>query len=187
MPVSPTVTTPAPSVNPLAHVQENFVRHILPLRGFVLGLVPQRHLADDIVQETFLTACQKAHTYQPGTNFRAWIYTIARYKVLAALKRTAGNSQFLHDDVAELLADEHVEDESVSERVAALDECVSRLANSAHRAVVLRYAENLGPTEIAERMGWSVNALNVALSRARVFLRRCVEQNLRQEKACGQP
>ena len=130
----------------LAHVQENFVRHILPLRGFIFGLVPRRHLVDDIVQETFVTACQKADTYEPGSNFKAWIFAIARFKALAG--------------------------------------CVAKLAEAARRAVVLRYSENLGPTEIAQRMGWSVNALNVALSRARTALRRCVEETVRSGKPC---
>jgi len=170
----------------LVHVQENFVRHILPLKGFVLTLLPQRHLADDIVQETFLTACEKAITFEPGTNFRAWIFTIARFKVLALVKREAGRGRLLNPQLAELLLDDAagLEAERLPERVAALDDCVGKLARSARQAVLLRYTENLGPTEIALRMGWKVNALNVALSRARVFLRRCVEDSLRAGKPC---
>lgn len=170
----------------LAHVQENFVRHILPLRGFVLSLVPQRHLADDIVQETFLTACAKAASYQPGSNFRAWIFTIARFKVMSHIKREVGRAGLLGPDVVEALMNEHpgVESGMLPERVAALDGCVAKLAPAARQAVMLRYSENLGPTEIAGRMGWTVNALNVALSRARVLLRRCVEENLQPGKSC---
>jgi RNA polymerase sigma-70 factor, ECF subfamily len=167
----------------LAHVQENFVRHILPLRGFVHGLVPRRHLVDDIVQETFLTACQKADSYEPGTNFRAWIFTIARFKALGAIKRDSGQSALLEPDVVDLLAAEERPDHKLQDRVTALDQCVEKLARAARTAVVLRYAENLGPTEIAQRMGWSVNALNVALSRARIFLRHCVEQGLHAGKS----
>lgn len=175
----------SPPKNPtrLEHVQENFVRHILPLRGFVYGLVPRRHLVDDIVQETFITACQKAESYEPGSNFRAWIFTIARFKAMGALKR-AGQSDLLDPNVVDLLADEEPTDHKLQERVAALDRCIAKLAGAARKAVVLRYSENLGPTEIAQRMGWSVNALNVALSRARVFLRRCVEQNPDAGRPC---
>lgn len=168
----------------LEHVQANFVRHILPLRGFIYGLVPRRHLVDDIVQETFVTACQKAESYQPDSNFRAWIFTIARFKALAALKRDAGRSVLFEPDLVELLAKEEPPDHGFQDRVAALDACIAKLAGAARRAVVLRYSENLGPTEIAQHMGWSVNALNVALSRARVFLRRCVEETMRTGKSC---
>lgn len=171
----------APKQDPerLAHVQENFVRHMLALRGFVLGLVPNRNLADDIVQETFLVACQKAHTYQPGSNFRAWIFTIARFQTMTALRRKNGREALLSGDVVELLAQERPDDSALADRVAALDGCVGRLARTARRAVILRYSENLGPSDIARELGWTVNAINVALSRARIFLRQCVEHALR--------
>lgn len=181
--MSPSRELPS-SATRLAHVQEHFVRHILSLRGFVYGLVPRRHLVDDIVQETFLTACQKADSFEPGTNFRAWIFTIARFKVLAVLKREAVRPGLMDADVVDLLAEESRDDGALRERVAALDGCVGKLARAARQAVVLRYSENLGPSEIASQMGWSVNALNVALSRARLFLRRCVEEARRKEKAC---
>ena len=177
------VSFPADSTR-LEHVQENFVRHILPLRGFIFGLVPRRHLVDDIVQETFVTACQKAATYEPGTNFRAWIFSIARFKALAVLKRQGAGVVLLEPEVVELLASEDRPDPAFQDRVEVLEACVRKLAGAARRAVELRYAENLGPTEIAQRMGWSVNALNVALSRARTFLRRCVDENSRAGKPC---
>jgi RNA polymerase sigma-70 factor (ECF subfamily) len=171
----------------LAHVQQNFVRHILPLRGFLLALLPRPDLADDVVQETFLTACERADTYTPGTNFRAWIYTIARYKALAAIRRSAGRCELLDPDLVDLLVEDHVDDTRLSERVAALDICVEKLAPAARQAIPLRYTEELGPTAIAERTGWSPNAVNVALSRARDFLRRCAEEQLRQRPAVPVP
>lgn len=167
-------------------MKENFVRHILPLRGFVLNLVPQRHLVDDIVQETFITACAKAGAFMPGTNFRAWIFTIARFKVLAVLKRNTTRACLLEAAAAEALIEDAPESlaTTLPLQVAALEGCIAKLSRSTLQAVILRYTENLGPTEIALRMHWSVNALNVALSRGRLFLRACVEETLRQGKAC---
>lgn len=177
---------PNPSTNPsrLEHVQENFVRHILPLRGFVHGLVPRRHLADDIVQETFLIACQRADTYEPGTNFRAWIFTIARFRALKVITRESNHARLLNSEIIELLADEALPDHQLQERVTALENCVAKLSPTSRRAVSLRYTENLGPTEIARQLGWSINALNVALSRTRNALRRCVEEVQSNAKSC---
>src|SRR3954463_11355881 len=135
----PPVSSPPNSAR-LEHVQENFVRHILALRGFIYGLAPRRQLVDDIVQETFVTACQKAETYEPGGNFRAWIFTIARFKVLAVLKRDAGRSILFEPDLVELLAKEEPPDDGLQDRVAALDSCIAKLAGAAQRAVVLRYS-----------------------------------------------
>src|SRR5215210_1323902 len=71
-----------------ALVQSLFVQHLPALRGFVLSLISDFSLVDDVVQETFLVVTAKAASFQRGTNFRAWAWTIARYKVLQTLKRT---------------------------------------------------------------------------------------------------
>ena len=161
---------------------------MLPLRGFVLGLVPDRHLADDIVQQTFVVACRKAADFLPGTNFRAWIFTIARYETLAALRRqSVGRDHLLGGDVVELLAGEQPDDLDFDDRVAALDSCIGRLARTARRILTLRYMENLGPSEIAPKIGWSANAISVALSRARQFLRKCVEHQQSRAAAPVKP
>ena len=60
-----------------AHVQSLFLQHLPALRGFVLSLVSDFSLVDDVVQETFVTVTAKAASYQRGTNFRAWVWTIA--------------------------------------------------------------------------------------------------------------
>jgi DNA-directed RNA polymerase specialized sigma24 family protein len=46
--------------------------------------------------------------------------------------------------------------------------------------VTLRYQQAHRPPEIARIMGWSLNSVNVALARARVALRGCMESNLNE-------
>jgi len=90
----------------------------------------------------------------------------------------------LESDVVDLLAEEQRPDHKVQDRV---QHWIAALQNSPaprERRWCFATRKNLGPTEIARRMGWSVNALNVALSRARVFLRRCVEESQRAGKSC---
>src|SRR5260370_38767235 len=81
-------TAPA-SPEQTALVQSLFVQHLPALRGFVLSLVSDFSLVDDIVQETFLVITAKAATFQRSTNFRSWAWTIARYKVLQTLEKHA--------------------------------------------------------------------------------------------------
>ena len=63
----------------------------------------------------------------------------------------------------------------------ALEECKDGLAPKARRVIALRYEESHRPPEIAERLGWTVNAVNVALARARKALRECVDRKLKKE------
>ena len=157
-----------------AHVQECFVRHIYELRGFVLALVPAPHLADDIVQETFVTATAKAENFEPGTNFKAWIFTIARYKILNAIRRNRHQPGLLDPEIVELLVQSAPEMSVDDQQVALLDECVERLPAAKQRAILLRYQEGCNPPEIARRMEWSIGSVNVTLTRARKLLHDCI-------------
>ena len=71
----------------IAYVQGLFVQHIPALRGFVLSLVSDFSLVDDIIQETFLTVTKKADDFERGTNFRAWVWTIARFRTLQLIQK----------------------------------------------------------------------------------------------------
>jgi RNA polymerase sigma-70 factor (ECF subfamily) len=53
---------------------------------FVNGIVRDAHLAQDVAQETFAKIFFKSHLYHLGTNFKAWVYEIARNQALSALR-----------------------------------------------------------------------------------------------------
>ena len=65
-------------------VQRLFVECQPALRAFIQALLPDFSQAQDVLQETFLTATQKADDFVPDSDFIAWVCTIARYKVLEA-------------------------------------------------------------------------------------------------------
>lgn len=172
-----------PDPDQLALVQGLFVQHLPALRGFVLSLVSDYSLVDDVVQETFLVVSAKAGEFQRGSNFRAWAWTIARFKVLQALQKIPKTEQRLSDEVIEsLCATEASEDWPAEEQLRQLAACLGELAPKARLAVELRYQQAHKPPEIARRMGWTVDAVHVALSRARVVLRNCVQQRLATQK-----
>jgi RNA polymerase sigma-70 factor (ECF subfamily) len=61
-----------------AAVCEQAVRHLPNLRAFAHSLAKDRHQADDLVQATILRALDASHQFTPGSNFRAWSFTILR-------------------------------------------------------------------------------------------------------------
>lgn len=162
-----------------ALVQSLFVQHLPALRGFVLSLISDFSLVDDVVQETFLVVTAKAATFQRGTNFRAWAWTIARYKVLQTLEKAAPVAErFAAEVIDALSAHETAETWFSDEQLQHLAKCMEGLAPKAREAVELRYQQAHRPPEIASRLGWTVESVHVALSRARVFLRECVTQRI---------
>lgn len=57
---------------------EDILQHLPALRAFARSLCRKTQDPDDLVQETLLRAIEYAHSYRPGTNLRAWLFTIMR-------------------------------------------------------------------------------------------------------------
>jgi RNA polymerase sigma-70 factor, ECF subfamily len=58
--------------------RDNLLAEIKTLRAFAISLCGSASHADDFVQETLLRAWSKSDSFQPGTNLRAWLFTILR-------------------------------------------------------------------------------------------------------------
>lgn len=176
----PTPDTPDPAHT--AQVQQLFVQHLVPLRGMLHALVPDRARVDDLVQETFLTVTAKADSFTLGTSFRAWVFTIARFKVLKSLQQRPLGEALSEETIEALTASEPewVENET---RIGHLAACLDQLAPQARRAIELRYQQALRPPEIARVMSWTTGSVKVALSRAREVLRKCIERRVATENA----
>ncbi|BCU78570.1 sigma-70 family RNA polymerase sigma factor [Luteolibacter sp. LG18] len=165
-----------------ALVQQHFVKHIVPLRGYLLGLTADFHRVDDLVQETFLAVVEKANGFQEGTNFRAWVFAIARFKLLSSIRDAGREPLTFQSDVVELLAEEAPDFMANEPRARFIQPCMKKLGPQARRCLELFYQHGHPPREIAPLMGWSVNAVKVALSRARAAVRECIERNLAREE-----
>ena len=57
------------------------------LRRYAYGLARNKALADDLVQDTYSRAIDKAHLWQPGTNLRGWLFTIMHNQNANAIRR----------------------------------------------------------------------------------------------------
>ena len=95
------------------------------------------------MQETFLVITAKAGDFSKrGTNFRAWAWTIARYKVLQTLEKNAPVPERFAPDVLEALAAHNTAETWYSdEQIQHLAKCMEGLAPKAREAVELRYQQ----------------------------------------------
>jgi RNA polymerase sigma-70 factor (ECF subfamily) len=169
---------PAPQEHTL-QVQRLFVEHHMRIKGFVCALLPDFALADDVVQETFLTITRKAHKFVVGTDFLKWACSIARFKVMEARRAASKDLRTFSDSTMELLASAPAA-AADDVRTDLLKQCLARLSPKAREAIDLRYHEDRTPAQIAEKLGWSPESAYSVLSRTRTFLRDCIEQRMKE-------
>jgi len=164
------------SNDPQQQVLQLFVRHQARIKGFIVALTGDFALAEDVLQETFLVVQQKASAFVLDSNFLAWAFQIARFQVLAAQARRARAVAGFSPETIEALAASAPQENFDEAKLALLPGCLEKLAPQARRIVDLFYQDEHKPGEIARRLNWTPAAVSVALSRARTFLRQCIER-----------
>lgn len=151
------------------------------LRAFVRMLGVRSEAVDDVAQEAFVIAHEKLQTFERGTNFGAWVRTIARHLVSQERRREGRRQRILAEHVAETLfaAAEGVGDEAPDEmRAHALRSCLAQLPERGRRLVQQRYYENLSPAVIASHEGRTANDVRQMLFRVRASLHACISEKL---------
>ena len=163
-----------------------------PVRAWIVSRCPPGGDADEVAQLTFLEAFRQIGKYSPGTDFRAWLFTIARYQLMAEclrLRRTADyRSRYgpyaLTLELERRAAEEAPEGDG---RLEHLRDCVAGLDDRARTALDLRYQASLSLEEISQRIGRTVAGTKKYLFLLRKKLHDCVQQRLSAEGADGTP
>lgn len=152
-------------------------RHQPEIHRYILSLLPDRMLADDVAQETNLVLWRKAAEYDPAQPFLPWAFTIALYQVKAA-RRDAGRDRHVFDDsLVEILAAE-CREESGAELEQALERCLHELPQRQRELILARYAPGSSVQDLAEQRGQTPTALSLALMRIRKALETCIARKL---------
>ncbi len=150
---------------------------------FVGSLVANPSDVDDVVQEVNLTVWNKREQFEPGSNFRAWVFSIARFKVLA-LYRDAVRSrlEYFGGSVGEEIENEMIAlIQQTDDRREALRQCLERLSPIQVELLEARYSNATSLVDLAKSKGISASAAHKAISRLRTQLRNCVNERLKEE------
>jgi RNA polymerase sigma-70 factor (ECF subfamily) len=152
-------------------------RHQPEIHRYILSLLPDRMLADDVAQETNLVLWRKAAEYDPAQPFLPWAFTIALYQVKAA-RRDAGRDRHVFDDsLVELLASE-CRDDPHGDLELALEKCLQELPERQRDLILARYAPGSSVQGLAAERRQTPTALSLALMRIRKALETCIERKL---------
>ncbi len=161
-----------------------FVSHEGRLRAFIRALLPTWADVDEVMQETSLVAWRKFDRFERGTNFSAWVTTIARFEALDHLRRRGRDHLMFSEAVADLLAEEAAPEGDMLERQRrALERCLAKLGDAERELLLLSYQPGARLHEVAARAGRSVQGHYKSVQRLRSRLHACIEGELQREKA----
>jgi RNA polymerase sigma-70 factor (ECF subfamily) len=156
-------------------------RHQRQIFAYIYTLVPDRHDAEDLLQETSVVICEKFDEFTPGTDFVAWACQIAWWRIRYARQKFARAKVVFDDDLLESVAHTATSmREELDERHEALAGCLKKLPPRDRELVLTRYEPGSGVAEAAKRTGRSMDAAYKALNRLRKLLHDCVSDELSQ-------
>jgi RNA polymerase sigma-70 factor (ECF subfamily) len=130
------------------------------------------HDAEDLVQDTLLRAYRAFHRYTPGTNIRAWLYTILYRARTDALRRAGRTPQTVE------LTGEGPPLPPSQDRLASgredLERALASLPEAFRTAVILRDIEELSYQEIAQALDIPIGTVMSRIHRGRGLLRQAL-------------
>jgi RNA polymerase sigma-70 factor, ECF subfamily len=165
------------------------------LYRFAMARVGRSHVAEDLVQETFLAALQGRRHQQAPDAERRWMIGIMKHKIVDHFRREARESSMPHDGVDkpmhedDFLSDGHWRPEMAAiqswpEKPDGLLEqrqfrevlatCLKRLPPKAAQVFTLREMDDINTEEICRLLKLTQTNLGVILYRARKQLRNCL-------------
>jgi RNA polymerase sigma factor (sigma-70 family) len=143
------------------------------LRRFARAMVRDATLADDLVQECLERALSRLHLWRPGSNLRAWLFTILRNLHINGIRRR----QTVVDIDAEAQAAIGAASGAQFVRLELRDlrRALALLPTEQREVVLLIGLEGISYGEAADILGISIGTVKSRLSRGRRALRLLME------------
>ena len=146
------------------------------LRRYARALTRDVARADDLVQSCLARALAKQHLWQPGTDLRAWLFTILHNQHVNDVRRSVREGVTVAiEEMAPVL--------SVGPRATAvlelrdLEAAIAKLAPEQRQVILLVGLEGMQYEEVALILGVPVGTVRSRLSRGREQLRRLMDMD----------
>ena len=135
-------------------MQVLFARHQVRVYRFVLRLVGNQAVAEDLISEVFLDVWRQADRFEGRSAVSTWLLAIARFKALSTMRRKP--EEELDEETAGAIEDKS-DDPEVSiqkkDKSAALRKCLAALSPEHREAIDLVYYHERSVQEVAEIVG----------------------------------
>jgi RNA polymerase sigma-70 factor (ECF subfamily) len=143
-------------------------RHQNMVFSVALHMLRNRTAAEDLAQEVFLELYRSLNRLESDAHVVSWLRRVAGHRCIDEIRRRNHRQEYATDALPEAGHTPEPREVFVAERLQAL---VAELPERARMVVVLRYQEEMDPTEIADALSMPVNTVKSHLRRSLAALR----------------
>ena len=155
------------------------------LRRYARALTRGADRADDLVQDTLVRALTKGHLWQPGTDIRAWLFTIMHNQYVNMVRREMRDSATV--DIEQLSSTlVATTDPTVGRQLVELDRALARLPDEQREVILLVGLEGMAYESAAQILGVPIGTVRSRLSRGRDSLRQLMGRKQEAKDATGE-
>lgn len=155
--------------------KSDLMKTIPSLRAFAISLIGKVDRADDLVQETLLKAWANRDSFTPGTNLRAWLFTILRNEFYTFFRKRKREVEDADGAIAASVGIHPEQDGHLD--LADMQSALKKLPVDQREALLLVSASDMSYEEAAEICGVAVGTIKSRVNRARNKLSELLELN----------
>lgn len=162
-------------------------RHKDRVYNYILLIVRNRDLTEDIFQDTFVKVIMtiKQGRYTETGKFAAWICRIAHNQIIDLFRRERNENTVSNEEYEDMdlfnnckLCEENIEDQLVRDQVLKdVNRLMCHLPDVQREVVYMRFYQDLSFKEIADITGVSINTALGRMRYAVLNMRRMAEEN----------
>jgi RNA polymerase sigma-70 factor (ECF subfamily) len=145
-----------------------YARHKVRLYRFILHLMGNPSVAEDLLSEVFLAAWRHADKFQAKSQVSTWLLAIARHKVFSDLRRRS--HERLDEHTAASIEDSADNPEVTMHKIARgaiVRKCLGRLSPADREVMNLVYYQDKSIEEVAKIVGAPTNTIKTRMFYAR--------------------
>jgi len=148
--------------------RDELVEHLPALRAFALGLTRNRALADDMIQDTVLKAWSNIDKFEPGTNMRAWLFTILRNTFYSNHRKRRREVPDIDNVFSDSMSVKPAHDGKL--QMHDFKRALDQLPDEQREALILVGASGFSYEDAAEMCGVATGTIKSRVNRARARL-----------------
>jgi len=163
------------------------------LYSYVVSRVSNSAEAEDLVQDTFVSAYKNIDSFKGDSAVKTWLFAILKNKIIDHYRKQSTKKEFASSDAIEnsffeknghwnasapkqLVFNLDKEQEN-KELLFVIENCKNKLPKNFQAVFTLKYFEDMDSDEICKQLGISPSNYWVMIHRAKLIIRDCIEKN----------